>query len=80
MPENYNALEGSYSSNPYDGLSRIKEFKEAVLKFNQNEIGVIMDVVYNHTGKSADSNFDILVPGYYYRKNGNAVKILASME
>jgi pullulanase len=72
MPENYNALEGSYSSNPYDGLSRIKEFKEAVLKFNQNEIGVIMDVVYNHTGKSADSNFDILVPGYYYRKNGNA--------
>ena len=72
MPENYNALEGSYSSNPYDGLARVKEFKSAVQKFNQNDIGVIMDVVFNHTGKTADSNFNILVPGYYHRKNGDS--------
>lgn len=66
-PDNYNALEGSYSSNPYDGLVKIKEFKEMTTKLNAAGIGVNMDVVYNHTAKSADSNFNLIVPNYYHR-------------
>jgi pullulanase len=64
-PQNYNALEGSYSTNPYDGLVRIKEYKEMVLALHEAKIRVVMDVVYNHT--SSTEIFDELVPGYYYR-------------
>ena len=66
-PLNYNALDGSYSTNPYDGYERIKEFKELVQAYNANGINIIMDVVYNHVMSAAGSNFDVLVPGYYYR-------------
>ena len=68
-PKNYNVPEGSYSSNPADGAVRIKEFKQMVQAFHDNEIGVILDVVYNHTGATEESNFNQLVPGYYYRQN-----------
>lgn len=68
MPENFNSVEGSYSTNPYDGSVRITEYKELIQTFHENGINVIMDVVYNHHGKSADSNFDLIVPGYYFRK------------
>ena len=67
MPLNFNVPEGSYSTDPYDGTKRITELKQAVNAFNNNNIGIIMDVVYNHTGLSADSNFNIIVPGYYHR-------------
>ncbi len=67
MPENFNVVEGSYSTNPYDGSVRVTEYKQLIKAFNENNIRVVMDVVYNHTGKSADSNFDLIVPGYYYR-------------
>jgi len=67
MPENFNVVEGSYSTNPYDGSVRINEYKQLIQAFNENDIRVVMDVVYNHTGRSADSNFDLIVPGYYYR-------------
>ncbi|HOO43993.1 MAG TPA: type I pullulanase, partial [Bacillota bacterium] len=67
MPLNFNALEGSYSSDPYDGLSRISEMKQVVMAFTEADIRINMDVVYNHTGLSADSNFNLIVPGYYYR-------------
>ena len=72
-PLNYNAPEGSYSTNPYDGLTRIKEFKQMVQAFHQNGLRVVMDVVYNHTRLTEDSYFNQLVPGYYYRqtKDGN---------
>lgn len=66
-PLNYNVPEGSYSTNPYDGISRIKEFKQLVQAFHQNGLRVIMDVVYNHTALTEDSYFNQLVPGYYYR-------------
>ncbi|MDP3130042.1 MAG: type I pullulanase, partial [Bacillota bacterium] len=69
MPENFNVIEGSYSTDPYNGDVRITEFKEMVQTFHENDIRVIMDVVYNHTGKSADSNFDLILPGYYFRMN-----------
>ena len=66
-PRNYNVLEGGYSSNPFDGYARIKEFKELVKAYNEAGINVIMDVVYNHVASAAGSNFDVLVPGYFYR-------------
>lgn len=66
-PYLYNVPEGSYSTNPYDGAVRIKEFKEMVKALHENGIRVIMDVVYNHTYSVGNSPFDILVPKYYYR-------------
>ena len=68
-PQNYNVPEGSYSTDPYHGEVRVKEFNEAIQTLHENNIGVIMDVVYNHTAKSADSNLNMIVPDYYYRKN-----------
>ena len=71
MPENFNVVEGSYSTDPYNGAVRVTEFKEMIQTFHGNDIRVIMDVVYNHTGKSADSNFNLILPGYYYRMNAD---------
>jgi len=67
-PLNYNVPEGSFSTNPYDGVTGIKEFKQMVQAFHQNGLRVIMDVVYNHTRLTQDSYFNQLVPGYYYRQ------------
>ncbi len=68
-PINYNVPEGSYSTDPFHGEVRIKEFKKMVQALHKNGIRVIMDVVYNHTYKSIDSNLNKTVPGYYYRMN-----------
>lgn len=72
-PLNYNAPEGSYSSNPYDGISRTRELKQLISAFHKNGLRIVMDVVYNHTAYTELSNFNQLVPGYYYRhkKDGN---------
>lgn len=67
MPYNFNTLEGSYSTNPFDGRVRIYEFKKLVMALHEKDIRVIMDVVYNHTGPSSTSNFHQIVPGYYHR-------------
>lgn len=66
-PQNYNVLEGSYSSDPTNGYTRIKEFKKMVNSFHSAGINVNMDVVYNHTASTENSNFNLLVPYYYYR-------------
>ncbi|GAA4274719.1 type I pullulanase [Aquimarina gracilis] len=66
-PQNYNVPEGSFSSDPYKAEVRIKEFKQMVKTFHDNGIGVILDVVYNHTGRTENSNFNLESPGYYYR-------------
>lgn len=66
-PQNYNVPEGSFSSDPFKAEVRIKEFKQMVQAFHENGIGVILDVVYNHTGRTENSNFNLEVPGYYYR-------------
>ncbi len=68
-PQNYNVPEGSYSTNPYDGAVRVKEFKEMVKTLHDNGLRVVLDVVYNHTGVTEGSNFNQLLPGYYYRQN-----------
>ena len=65
-PENYNVPEGSYSTNPYDGEVRIREFKEMVMALHKAGIGVITDMVYNHTYRQS-SSFNKIVPYYYYR-------------
>ena len=75
-PVNYNVPEGSYSSDPYDGNVRIREFKQMVQALHAAGISVVMDVVYNHTydldnlqwGRVLINNaFNDTVPGYYYR-------------
>ncbi|WP_302591104.1 type I pullulanase [uncultured Muribaculum sp.] len=66
-PYNYNAPEGSYSTNPSDPSVRIREMKQMVKALHEAGIGVIMDVVYNHTSLNDDSNFSLTAPGYYYR-------------
>lgn len=68
-PKNFNVPEGSYSTNPYDGNVRIKEFKQVVQALHKNGIRVIMDVVYNHLYNASASSFENLVPGYYFRMN-----------
>lgn len=67
-PVNYNCPEGSYSSNPKKGEVRIKECKRMIQALHNAGIGVIMDVVYNHTQQSDDSPFNKTVPDYYYRR------------
>ena len=65
-PKNYNAPEGSYSTDPAHGEVRIGEFKQMVQALHENGLGVVMDMVYNHT-YSLDSNLNKIVPYYYYR-------------
>lgn len=69
-PVNYNCPDGSYSSNPKKGEVRIKECKQMIQALHNAGIGVIMDVVYNHTYTS-DSWFQRTVPNYYYRMNND---------
>ncbi len=66
-PENYNAPEGSYSSDPRSPEARIRELKELILSLHKKGIGVVMDVVYNHTYSLDNSNLNKSFPSYYYR-------------
>ena len=67
-PVNYNVPEGGYSTDPYDPLCRIREFKQMVQALHQAGIQVILDVVYNHTYDIEHSNFQRTFKDYYYRK------------
>lgn len=66
-PQNYNVLEGQYSTNPYDAEVRIKEFKQMVMAYQEAGIEIIMDVVYNHMNGLTGSSFHKIVPGYFFR-------------
>ncbi len=66
-PYNYNAPEGSYSTDPANPSTRIREMKAMIKALHDAGIGVVMDVVYNHTANNDDSNFSLTAPGYYYR-------------
>ena len=68
-PKNYNVPEGSYSTDPYNGQVRITEAKQMIQALHNAGIGVIMDVVYNHTYTLEDSFFNMTVPNYYHRFN-----------
>lgn len=66
-PVNYNVPDGSYATDPYNPESRIREFKQMVQALHKAGIRVVLDVVYNHTFNTEDSNFERTVPGYFYR-------------
>ncbi|MDR6122039.1 pullulanase [Bacillus sp. SLBN-46] len=68
-PLHFNAPEGSYSTNPSDPYTRIKELKELINRVHESGLRVIMDVVYNHVFIREDSPFEKIVPGYYFRHN-----------
>lgn len=67
-PLNYNVPDGSYSTDPYAPMVRIKEFKEMIVALHKAGIRVVLDVVYNHTFNTEDSNFERTVPQYFFRQ------------
>ena len=76
-PKNYNVPEGSYSTDPYNGEVRIKEYKQMVMALHEAGIQVIMDMVYNHT-YDGNSSFNKIVPYYYYRYTSTGANSSAS--
>lgn len=68
-PKNYNVPEGSYSTDPADPVTRIREFKQMVQSLHRSGLRVVLDVVYNHTASVDRSNFNLTVPDYFYRQN-----------
>ena len=66
-PYNYNAVEGSYSTDPFNPVTRIKEFKQMVQALHNAGFRVILDVVYNHTTDASKTGFERTMPGYFYR-------------
>lgn len=66
-PYNYNVPEGSYSTDPFNGAVRVREYKEMVHSIHEAGLGVIMDVVYNHTFNVHDSCFYKTAGNYFYR-------------
>ena len=72
-PVNYNCVDGSYATDPYNGESRIREFKSLIRDYanNDNHTRIIMDVVYNHVSSAPASCFNKLMPRYYFRMTEN---------
>ena len=68
-PKNYNAPEGSYSTNAADPETRIREMKEMIMALHKAGFRVIMDVVYNHTYDAMGCALGRVNPGYFYRMN-----------
>ncbi len=73
MTLNFNTVEGSYATDPYDGSVRVQEFKQMVQNYHDANVRIVLDVVYNHTATSGNSNFEKILPGYYFRftEDGN---------
>ena len=70
-PVNYNVPEGSYSTDPFNGATRVNEFKQMVMALHENGISVVMDVVYNHVYNADKFCFNNIVPGYFSRVDSN---------
>ena len=70
-PQNYNAPETSFSSNPDDPGQAIRDLKTMIQAYHDAGISVTLDVVYNHIYSTFDSAFQSTVPDYYYRMNPN---------
>lgn len=68
-PKNYNVPEGSYSTDPYNPSARITELKTMIQEYHNEQLRVVMDVVYNHVFAVNESSFHKLVPGYFFRYN-----------
>ena len=72
-PVNYNVPEGSYSTDPFHGEVRVREFKQMVKGLHDNGISVIMDVVYNHVYSGEDFCFNKIVPLFFSRVSSDGV-------
>ena len=70
-PQNYNVPEGSYSTTPSDGNTRVNEYKQMVQALHKKDIGVIVDVVYNHVYDMEQFSINKITPGYFSRPNSN---------
>ena len=68
--------DGSYSTDPYKPDVRIREFKQMVQALHKAGIRVVLDVVYNHTFNTSESNFERTVPGYFYRQKPAVLRML----
>lgn len=66
-PVHYNVPDGSYATDPEDPYNRITELKQLISAIHKMDLGVIMDVVYNHVYIREDSPFEKIVPGYFFR-------------
>ena len=77
-PLNYNAVEGSFSTDPYNPVTRIKEFTQMVQALHKAGFRVILDMVYNHTTNAANTGFERTTPGYFYRMNADGTYCNAS--
>ena len=81
-PKNYNVPEGRYASDPSDPKARIRECKQMIQSLHEEAIGVVMDVVFNHTAIT-ESWFNLTVPDYYYRQDDAGILrtvLLAAMK
>ena len=67
-PTNYNIPEGSYSTDPTRGEVRLRECKQMIAALHAAGIGVVMDVVYNHTYRN-ENPLNNTVPYYFFRQN-----------
>lgn len=77
-PLNYNVPEGSYSSDPKNPKARIIELKQAIQSLHEQGIRVIMDVVYNHVYDASSFSQTKIVPGYWFRTDGDGKLTSAS--
>lgn len=77
-PLNYNVPEGSYSSDPTNPKARITELKQAIQSLHSQGIRVIMDVVYNHVYDASSFSQSKIVPGYWFRTDGDGKLTSAS--
>ncbi len=69
-PTNFNVPEGSYSTDPTRGEVRIRECREMIAALHTAGIGVVMDVVYNHTYRT-ENPLNNTVPYYFFRQNAD---------
>ena len=70
-PQNYNVPEGSYSSDPKKPTVRITELKSAIMSLHKAGLRVNMDVVYNHVSNANTFSQNLIVPGYFFRRDDN---------
>ena len=69
-PKNFNAPEGQYSSDPTDPVKRVSELKSAIMAMHKNGLRVTMDVVYGHVASATEFSQQLIVPGYWFRRDG----------
>jgi pullulanase len=70
-PEHFNVPEGQYSSDPTNPVARITELKTAIQAMHKNGLRVTMDVVYGHVASATEFSQNLIVPGYWFRKDAS---------